>query len=58
MGMSRAYCTANQWMNTAWAACGNAVPRFSFGWRGFYFAYFFAYANVGPSPHAQRRSTA
>lgn len=58
MGMSRLHRTANQWTDASWAALGNAAPRFSFGWRGFYFAYFFAYANAGPSPHARRRSTA
>jgi hypothetical protein len=41
-----------------WVAPVSVVPRFSFGWRGFYFAYFFAYASVGSSPHARRRSTA
>ncbi len=34
------------------------APRFSFGWRGFYFAYFYAYPQVGPSPHARKKLTA
>ncbi len=58
MGMSGLHRTANRFVGVVWAAPVNAAPRFSFGWRGFYFAYFFAYANVGPSPHARRRSTA
>ena len=34
------------------------TPRFSFSWRGFYFAYFyFTYPTVGPSPHAAGRLT-
>jgi hypothetical protein len=40
------------------AAVTGVIPRFSFGWRGFYFAYFYAYPRVGPSPHARRTLTA
>ena len=39
---------------TAHEAVVDVTPRFSSGWRGFYFVYFyfFAYRSVGPSLHA------
>ncbi len=44
------------WRNTTREAMVGVAPRFSFGWRGFYFTYFyfFACSPAGPSPHAGR----